>query len=334
MNLDVLIPSLLLPAPTQTLFSPPLVPALEKLLSRADRQADAALAWSSWLFKRWGVGTGAPLAAVLAEYDGLDSANDGWMFAEPIHLVADRDRLTMFSSHFLELNSVETAAFISALNVHFADRKLQFYAPTIERWYVRCRSAEIPETTPPDFARTGSLIDFQPKSHGAINWRAVQNEAQMLFFSHAINDDRQMDGKVVASGVWFWGGGVSPTLKKPAYDHVIASSPLVTQLAKKTGIDVQPLSWGSMRLARGNVLLVLDSCAELANRGEFSLLGKEFERLDREWFLPMSQALGKGGIEHLTLLVPDAESIQSFQITRRNQLLRFWRTARPLATYA
>ena len=334
MNLDVLIPSLLLPASTHTQFSPPSVPVLEKLLARADRQVDAALAEPSWLFKRWGVVTGAPLAAVLAEYDGLDSTNDGWMFAEPIHLVADRDRLTMFTSHFLELNSVETAAFISALNVHFADRNLQFYAPTIERWYVRCGSAEIPETTPPNFARTGSLIDFQPKSRGAISWRAVQNEAQMLFFSHALNDARQLDGKVAASGVWFWGGGISPTLKKPAYDRVVTNSPLATQLAKKTGIDVQPLSWGSMRLAQGNVLLVLDSCAELADRGEFSMLGKEVERLDHEWFLPISQALANGGIERLTLLVPDAESIQSFHITRRNQLLRFWRTARPLAAYA
>ena len=334
MNLDVLIPSLLLPAPIQTLFPPPTVPAIERLFARADRRVEGTPAGSSWLCNCWGVAAPYPIAAILAEHDGLDTLNEGWMFAEPVHLLPDRDRLKLFPARFLELNAVETAALVSALNSHFADRNLHFYAPTPARWYLRCAPSEIPDTTPPDAARIGSLSDFQPKSTGKMDWRSVQNEAQMLFFAHPANEAREASGKPGVSGVWFWGGGVLPELKKPAYDRVVTSLPLAAQLAKKTGIEVQALSWHSIQSAQGNVLAVLDSCADFAANADFPAWGREIERLDREWFLPMSQALDKGAIRRLCFHLPDAERTLSFHLTRRDQLLRFWRTAKALSRYA
>lgn len=185
MNLDVLIPSLFLPAQIHTQFPPPAVPALERLLARADRQVEGATGASSWLFQRWGVGAPYGIAPLLAEHDGLDASNDGWMFAEPVHLIADRHRLKMFPAGFLEVSAAETAELISTLNVHFADRGLEFHAPVPaslpRRWYVRCPPSEIPATTSPEAARSGSLADFQPTSTGTLNWRSLQNEAQMLF---------------------------------------------------------------------------------------------------------------------------------------------------------
>ena len=334
MKLDVLIPSLLLTAPLHKLLPPPIVPVLEKLLARADRQSEVVPTGSSWLCRRWGVGAPCPIAPLLAAYDGFDTSSGGWMFAAPVHLKPNGDRLDLFKTDFLELSGVETAEFIATLNTHFADRNLQFCARTPDRWYVRCSPAEIPLTTSPHAARTGSLIDSQPKSSGTLDWRSLQNESQMLFFAHRVNDAREAMGKPTVSGVWFWGGGLLPELKTPAYDRVVANSPLSIQLATNSGIEVQPLSWAAVQSAKGNVLAVIDSCNELA--GSFDLPGwaRELERLDDEWFLPMSAALGRGAIERLRLHVPDGEFTHSYQITRRQQLLRFWRSAVPLSSYA
>lgn len=338
MNLDVLIPSLFLPAQLRTQFPPPAVPALERLLARADRQVESASGTSSWLFQRWGLAAPFAIAPLLAEHDGLDASNDGWMFAEPVHLIADRHRLKMFPAGFLEVSAAETAELISTLNVHFADRQLQFHASAStampQRWYVRCAPSEIPATTSPEAARSGSLADFQPMSMGTLNWRSLQNEAQMLFFGHPVNEAREEAGKPTISGVWFWGGGALSTIRKPSFESVVANSALAIALAKKSGIGVLPLSWEAVRPAEGNVLTVIESCSEFAGNADFPARARELERLDREWFLPISQALAKGTIRRLSIHAPDSKCTQSFHLTRRNQLLRFWRAAIPLSTYA
>ncbi|MEO8104408.1 MAG: hypothetical protein ABI790_17975 [Betaproteobacteria bacterium] len=339
MNLDVLIPSLLLPQKVHALIPSLTVPALERLLSRADRRVGGTLgSGASWLCECWGISAPYPLAPLLAEFDGLfdgpQASSDGWMFAEPVHLVASRDRLTLFPTRFLDLTSHETAHLIAALNAHFSDRHLQFYSPTTERWYVRFDASEVPDTTPPSMAHTGSLADLQPKSKGAIDWRALQNEAQMLLFGHPINEAREAVGKPTVSGVWFWGGGVLPVLKKPYYDRVVADTALPSLLANKTGIELRALSWESIRSATGSALAVLDSCTELASKLEFEAWVHEMERLERELFLPISRALTLGDIQHLDIHSPGHAGTHSFSLTRRNHLLRFWRPAKPLSAYA
>lgn len=334
MNLDVLIPSLLIPAPIQKLFPPPIVPALEKLLARADSGAEASSAGTSWLCERWGVQAPYPIAAILAQHDGLDASKEAWLFAEPVHLTADRDRSSLYPASFLELGMAEVDDLVASLNTHFADRQLHFFAPSPERWYVRCDPSEIPQTAPPSVARLGSIVDSQPHSTGKMNWRSLQNESQMLLFGHAVNTVREAEGKPTVSGVWFWGGGTAPKPTRPDYHRVVTNSALPTQLAIGSGIDIQRLSWDAVQTAKGNVLLILDSCAEPAESGDIAAWLRELENLDREWLAPILRALNEGTMQRLDVYVPMAENARAFHTTRRKQLLRFWRNTRPIATYA
>ena len=334
MNLDVLIPSLLLPAPMHKMLPPPQVPALERLLARADRQVAVVPPGVSWLCERWGMDSPYPIAPLLAEYDGIDTSTHAWMFAEPFHHAPEQKWQKLSPAHLLELTVAESADLITTLNAHFADRALTFSSPTASRWYVCCNPAEVPQTTPLNQALFGSPLDYQPTSLGSINWRAIQNEAQMLLYSHPVNAERETSGKPLVSGVWFWGGGAMPTFKKPAYDRVIANTPLATQLARNSGIDVYPLTWNSVPSTKGSALVVLDSCADFARDHDLLKWAQELERLDREWFLPISTALGNGSIERLTIHSPLADWTQTFQLTRRNYRFRFWRASKPLGSYA
>ena len=334
MNLDVLIPSLLLPAPMHKLVPPPNLPALERLLARADRRVEATQAGSSWLCERWGLTPPYPLAAMLAEFDGLDALRNAWMFAEPFHHSPEQKWQKLSPARLLELTTSESAEIIAALNTNFSDRGLMFFAPTPARWYVQCEPGEIPVTTPITQASFGSPLEYQPKSMGALNWRAIQNEAQMLIFAHPVNAAREAAGKVLISGVWFWGGGVPPANITTSYERVVADTPLARQLAKNSAIDVQPLTWPSVQSAKGNVLAVIDDCEGLARDFDFLKLKPELERLDREWFQPISDALRDGRIERLTLYAPIAERTHVFRLSRRDFSLRFWRSNKPLASYA
>ena len=333
MNLDVLIPSLLLPAPMHKLGPPPNLPALERLLARADRRVEATQAGSSWLCERWGLTPPYPLAAMLAEFDGLDALRKAWMFAEPFHHSPEQKWQKLSPARLLELTTSESAEIIAALNTNFSDRGLMFFAPTPARWYVRCEPGEIPVTMSIAKASFGSPLDFQPKSTGSLNWRAIQNEAQMLIFAHPVNAAREIAGKPLISGVWFWGGGVRPALNKPSYDRVVTDAPLAAQLAKNSGIDVRPLTWSSVQSADGNVLAVIDACENLARDVDFLKWKPALERLDRDWFQPISDALRAGRIERLSLYAQIAECTHVFSLSRRDLSMRFWRTNKPLASY-
>ena len=334
MNLDVLIPSLLLPAPISTLIQAPHAPTLTRLLARADRQIEAPANGTAWLCERWGLTAPYPLAPHLAEFDGIDIGEHAWLLAEPVNMIPDRDTLKLFPSRYLVLTKTESDALIAALNTHFYDIGLVFFAPTPSRWYVSCVIDELPETTHIDQARVGRLLDLQPKSHGKINWRALQNEIQMLFHTHPVNASREDAGRPVVSGVWFYGGGVRTALRAPLYDTVLADAPLPKHLAHSSGLKVGPLPDPFTTSSAKDMLVVIHACAERSDDFDLPGLTTEIERLERDWFAPLAAALGRGDIATLKIIIPNGLNSHVFTITRKQLVFRFWRKAEPLASYA
>lgn len=335
MNLDVLIPSLFLPYPVLKKFPAPHAPALAAILARADRQASRHASAGDWLCERWGIAPPCPFAAILAAFDGLDTQQPaGWLFAEPVNMATQSKTLKLFPARFLGLTADESRQCVEALNTHFSARGLHFFATVPDRWYVRCAHDEIPVTAPVDQARLGSMLEFQPQSHGKINWRAIQNEIQMLFHTHPVNAAREMDGRPRVDGVWFWGGGVAAAIRAPSYDSVLADEPLAMQLAKQSGIAASRLAIAAAHAGIRSALAVIDTCHHFARDLEMQEWVTEVERLDREWFKPVARKLRAGDIGRLTLFSPDGEQTRTFTITRSQLALRFWRKPVSLSTHA
>lgn len=325
MNLDVLIPSLFLPDPLVKMFPAPAAPVLSRLVARADSRTDIPATATAWLFERWGIGPPYPVAATLAAFDGLDSPTPYWLFAEPVNMSSQSKNLELFPARFLDLTAPESQQLVDALNLHFSALGLTFYAPTAGRWYVCCPQGEMPDTTPVDSARTGSMLEHLPISHGRINWRAVQNEIQMLFHAHQVNAAREAAAKPLVNGVWFWGGGKAGAAQSPGYDAVMADAPLPVQLARQSGVSVDPCAWPPQSMGKRIVLVVIDSCDALARDLDSTRWVTEIERIEREWFQPIARNLRQGHIDKLSLFSPDGEQTREITITRRQLALRFWR---------
>jgi hypothetical protein len=339
MNLDVLIPSLFLPDPVLKMFPAPHAPALAAILARADRQASGHASAGDWLCERWGIAPPCPFAAILAAFDGIDTQQPaGWLLAEPVNMATQSKTLKLFPARFLGLTADECGQFVEALNGHFSARGLTFFAAVADRWYVRCAHDEIPVTAPVDQARLGSMLECQPQSHGKINWRAIQNEIQMLFHTHPVNAAREADGRPRVDGVWFWGGGHPGTLPgaihAPDYDAVLANEPIAVQLARQSGIAASGLAIPSAHAGIRSALAVIDTCHHFARDLEMQKWVAEVERLDREWFKPVAQKLRAGDIGRLTLFSPDGVQTHAFTITRSQLALRFWRKPVSLSTHA
>lgn len=233
----------------------PRTPALDRLLARADRLDHQPRDPLATLAAAFAVQTpsgrdlaSAPLC-LLAEAPGR--ALDGcWFHADPVHLRPDRDQLLLFAGPALDLQPAEATALVDAFNAHFSAEGLSLTAPRPGAWYLRVDSP--PDLNiPPLYAVAGRALDgFLPSGTDARAWNRWQNEAQMLFYDHPVNLERERQRRPTISGVWTWGGGVLP-LVAGGPDLTIADHPLAAGLARASGrgllgldaLAQQPPAW-------------------------------------------------------------------------------------------
>jgi hypothetical protein len=219
--------------------SVPPTPALDRLLARAERQESPPRDPLETLAVQFGVfappGGDLPTAALCLLAEVPDLARAGcWLHADPVHLRADRDRLLLFGGPKLGLAPDESAALVAAFNAHFEADGLSLVAPGTNRWYLRVPA--LPDIrTQPLYRVSGRPVDaappLGPDARARNRW---QNEAQMLFYRHPVNQAREAAGGPLVSGVWTWGGGALPQVPYGP-DLMVSDHPLGAGLARAMG---------------------------------------------------------------------------------------------------
>ena len=184
----------------------------------------------------------APLR-LLAEAPDL-ARNGCWFHADPVQLHPDRDRLLLFAGPSLALLPAEAAALVAAFNTHFVDDGLQLVAPRPGAWYLRVNEAPRLRSRPLHAVAGRALDALLPTGADARAWNRWQNEAQMLFYQHPVNQERERLDRPPVSGVWTWGGGVLPRVSGGP-DLTIADHPLAVGLVRAAGGRLLGLGEGS-----------------------------------------------------------------------------------------
>ena len=305
MKFDVFLPSLLVSPHWFADSSPPRLPAIEILLAHG--RAQVGEEWPKPLLARFGVDGG--IAAISAYGDAINTDEAGWVFAEPAHFQADRDTVNLFPASHLDISADEAAQLLDALNANFDDRGLVFSSGAAGRWYVRCDALELPQTTSIAAAQRGTVFEKLPQSTGKLSWRAIQNEAQMLFHSYAVNEQREASRRLTINGLWFWGEGVLPTLSMGSrpVSEVFGDTPLSNGLAKLSGATTASLDkWDlvSEKSHATDKLLVLDALTAFHERGDMEGWREAALELDVQIFTPLLASLRNGVIDEVILTLP------------------------------
>ena len=320
MKFDVFLPSLLVSPDWFADSSPPRLAAIETLLGHG--RARVGEEWPKPLLARFGVAGG--IAAISAYGDGINPGEAGWMFAEPAHFQADRDTVNLFPASNLDIGVDEAAQLLDALNANFEDRGLSFFRGASGQWYVRCDALALPHTTSFRAAQRGAVFEKLPQSSGKLSWKAIQNEAQMLFHSHAVNEHREASRRLTINGLWFCGEGVLPTLPvslKPFVGAVFGDTPLSNGLAKLSGARIAPLEQldlGKDKSHADDSLLMLDALTTFHERGDIDGWGEAALKLDAQILIPLLASLQNGLIEEVILTLPRDRDCLVFTITARS----------------
>jgi hypothetical protein len=338
MNVHLAVPDLFWPEPeAATAYENLKLPGLEALLAKGRRTTRSPLALEDWLLRAFGVeGEASAPFALLG--DGGDPADAVWLHADPIHVEVTRDRLLVADATTFEIERAEADALADALNRHFASDGVTVVAQAPERWYLRLDAMPDASMVPLPRVRGRTVEGHLPTGRDGTKWSAFLNEAQMLLFSHPVNEAREARGAPAVNSVWLWGGG---RLERPAtrpFARVRSRDPLGAGLARAAGSAVFPLpdraeQWLRGAEASGVELVVLDDLRAPASYGDLGAWHERLRAFDRDWFAPLVDALKAGRIGVVTLHAVSENGALDAETTRQD-LRCFWRRPQPLEAYA
>lgn len=297
------------------------LPALETLLARGDRHCvPAVTSWQQHLLQLANLpATEAepPLGPLCALGDGLAATNGYWLCAEPVHLLADQDKLYLAArAESLAITAAEAAALTAEFNALYRDDGWQLLAPQPVRWYLRLPHTLQLRTVPPDGAEGWDIWPLRPQGKDGLRLQAALNEIQMLFHASAVNARRRDNGQPLINSLWLWGAAELPAVSAP-WQWVQGDDCLLRGLAAQAGIP---------HLAGG------DAADWWRGEGDgLVLLQEELPSLERHWFAPLLAALRRGdlaGIDiHLT-------ATACYYRLDRRAARRWWRRRHHPADYA
>jgi len=130
-----------------------------------------------------------------------------YMHADPVHLQADMDHAILTSSEDLNITEYESSALCDSLNQHFDQDGITFILLDENRWLVETEN-KIQMTTTPLSEAIGRNVNFiLPEGVEAMRWKQLLTEAQMLMFSHVVNQNRDIKSLQHINSLWFYGVG-------------------------------------------------------------------------------------------------------------------------------
>ena len=302
------------------------LPALERMLARAETSAAPSVTPEDWLCAAFGAQAVAP---VRASADGFDANEGYWLCADPVNLQLHRAQMMLIPD--VAVTQEETATLCESLNAHFAGQGMQFFAPHPQRWYLRLEAAPQLTTTPLRQAVWQDARFHQPQGADTLHWQRILTEIQMALYAHPLNQAREARGELLVSSLWLWGGGRAMPLRA-AFDAVGGDSNVGLAFARAAGI-APVASLEDMLHAKGaSGLWVNEAMSSAQRRGDYHAWREAVLQLDRDCGL-LSQALRAGRLQRLTLEVLSVNGTQRFESTR-SSAWKFWRPVRALVRYA
>jgi hypothetical protein len=170
-------------------LSPPHERAVARALGLAG--ADGALPW----------------AARAARAAGIDTADLAWGLLTPVHLHVGTEQVTLLDPAALQLDADTSQAFLAEVLDLFTSEgfALTWFAP--DAWLAAHESLDELPTASLDRVIGRNVDRWLPDAAAARLVRRLQNEVQMLLYTHALNENRVARGLLPLNSFWLSGCG-------------------------------------------------------------------------------------------------------------------------------
>ena len=130
---------------------------------------------------------------------------------EPVHIHAARDHLVLTNTSILDITQDESDALFDSVKDIFAEMASITHRPYPGRWFIETSAMNTLSTVSTQQAEGRNIDHWMPcdtTTPGvARQWRKWQNEIQMIWFNHPINEARQDRDMLPVNSVWISGIG-------------------------------------------------------------------------------------------------------------------------------
>lgn len=307
------------------------VPALEMLLERnsafalaEDDVGNRLLPHETWLSRMLtaGASDAAPFATEAMRALGLPQQEGYWFIVQPVHLQLTRTHMVLADPRELRLGEADSRALFELVKPYFDEVGKPLVYATPDMWFVRADDWNELRTASPDAAAGDNLADWMPEGAAKRDFRKLQNEVQMLWHEHPVNEARQQRGLSPVNSFWVWAGaaaslpspgsGTLATANCPAWMSLLADPALRAATAEQL-------------LARpGDATVVLGELIADGKAGDWSPWLGHMQQLEQQWFAPLLAALKSGRLGSLKLVLTSRLKLADITVTK-GALRKFWR---------
>lgn len=177
-----------------------------------------------------------PLAALQAGQPGA------WAFITPCHWQVGTNHIGMSGQALPDFSALESQTLLAAMKPYFEEDGITLHYINPNLW-LACGEVFRDLPTASLDRVVGRHVDtWMPRSPAAAPLRRLQNEMQMLLYTHPVNDAREARRVLPVNSFWLSGTGALPAgyVTNPAP----SAAPIVAEALREAALNEDWAAWG------------------------------------------------------------------------------------------
>ncbi len=229
---------------------------------------DGLIPWAAWERAIWASANKAPASPTT----GLTET--AWAIVTPCHWSMGREHATLTDPGALVLSETDSKTLLTAMHPYCQEDgiTLHYLAPT--KWLAEGEVFRRLPTAALDRVLGRDVDPWLPAGDSGKLLRRLQNEMQMLLYTHPVNEARALQRQVPVNSLWFSGTG---DLSPATLENITATR------AKQDGVQAPR------------------SLAQAALAGDWEAYGAAWAELDATYGRDLLARQEAGEVVHLTL---------------------------------
>ena len=219
-----------------------------------------------------------PWAALQArQHTALATLGGPWAFISLCHWQMLSDQIVMRHCPIDDLTPAQSDSLLAAMQPYFQEDGINLYPDLAGRWLARGAMLEGLRCASPERALGRDIGPWMPTGDSAATLRRLQNEMQMLLYTHPLNDERQSQGQPTINSFWIHGCASLPA----DYAAPMSTAPQVDTQLQSAALSGDWAAWGqAWQMLDATTMKALCQAIDLGQEVTLTLCG---ERHTQRW---------------------------------------------------
>ncbi|MEI8169765.1 MAG: phosphoglycerate mutase [Rhodoferax sp.] len=180
-----------------------------------------------------------PWAALEATKNPAAHRLGAWAFITPCHWQVGTHHIAMSGQALPDFSAQESQTLLAAMKPYFEEDGITLLYDNPNRW-LACGDVfkDLP-TASLDRVVGRNVENWMPRSPAAAPLRRLQNEMQMLLYTHPVNDARSARGVLPVNSFWLSGTGALPQPQAPT----ATPKPIVANSLRDAALNEDWAAW-------------------------------------------------------------------------------------------